>query len=128
MILTASAAIISGKRILLVKRRSTAVLFPGYWAFPGGRSEPGETPEEIAVREVKEETGLDFTPSSLLLTSHFDDRKMHRFIGSWSGNVVLQEEELSDFGWFKYEEALDLPLAFDYEEVLHRLFEKGLIE
>jgi len=43
--------------ILLIKRDT--VPFKGYWALPGGRSEPGETVEQTAVREVKEETGLD---------------------------------------------------------------------
>ena len=43
--------------ILLIKRDT--VPFKGYWALPGGRSEPGETVEQTVVREVKEETGLD---------------------------------------------------------------------
>lgn len=39
-------------RVLLVRYRS------GAWAFPKGHPEPGETPEQTAVREVREETGV----------------------------------------------------------------------
>jgi len=46
----------SGK-ILLVKRGREP--FKGEWAVPGGRIEDGETAEECAKREMKEETGLD---------------------------------------------------------------------
>jgi len=33
----------------------------GDWNFPGGKSEPGETPEQALIREVKEEVNLDIT-------------------------------------------------------------------
>ena len=39
----------------------------GQWYLPAGKMEPGEDIVEAAVREVKEETGLDFQVSSLLL-------------------------------------------------------------
>ena len=54
--LASSAIVERDGRFLLVRRRNppAADLF----AFPGGRAEPGETPEETAVRELFEETGL----------------------------------------------------------------------
>ena len=44
---------------------------PGYDEFPGGKCKPGETPKESAVRECREETGLDVTPIELLLKRTF---------------------------------------------------------
>jgi 8-oxo-dGTP diphosphatase len=43
-------------RLLLVQRGHAP--HPGLWSLPGGRIEPGETPEQAAEREVREETGL----------------------------------------------------------------------
>jgi mutator protein MutT len=43
-------------QILLIKRLTPP--FIGYWALPGGRSEPGETQDQTVIREVQEETGL----------------------------------------------------------------------
>jgi mutator protein MutT len=48
-------------RVLLQKRGDS-----GKWGFPGGAIELGETPEEAAIREVKEETGLDVQVETLI--------------------------------------------------------------
>lgn len=42
----------------LVQRRPEGTVYAGYWEFPGGKCEPGETPEETTARECLEETGL----------------------------------------------------------------------
>ena len=44
------------RAVLMVKRARAP--FAGLWSFPGGRTEPGETAEETARRELLEETGL----------------------------------------------------------------------
>lgn len=48
-------------RVLLQKRGNS-----GKWGFPGGAIELGETPEDAAIREVREETGLDVEIESLI--------------------------------------------------------------
>ncbi len=52
--------------ILLTLRSATLSSHPGQVSFPGGRMEPGETPEQAAIREAAEEVGLDPRLPSLL--------------------------------------------------------------
>jgi ADP-ribose pyrophosphatase YjhB (NUDIX family) len=59
--LGAEAAVLKGDRILLVQRRDD-----GLFCLPCGWVEPHETPEEAAVRETREETGLEVRVVSLV--------------------------------------------------------------
>ena len=53
-----AAALVWRGRRLFIARRPDEGLLGGLWEFPGGKVEPGETPSEAAVREVREEAGL----------------------------------------------------------------------
>jgi 8-oxo-dGTP pyrophosphatase MutT (NUDIX family) len=62
LLLPAVTAIVRHRgRILMLKHRDT-----GFWVFPGGCLEPGERPEEAAIRETREETGLKIAIESLI--------------------------------------------------------------
>lgn len=58
-----------GAAFLLTRRAQKMSAHPGQWAFPGGRIDDGETPEEAARREVEEEVGLH----DLVLLGRLDD-------------------------------------------------------
>lgn len=126
-----SAIIIKNKKILLIKRAQSSAIFPGYWTLPSGKGENDETSRETVIREVREETGLDFTPTELFHHSSVEylgeKLKTHRFLGSYSGDIVLQEEECDGYAWFVYSEVLGLPLAFDYRVLIELLFEKDFL-
>jgi mutator protein MutT len=51
----------SGGQILICRRRSSDS-FGGYWEFPGGKIEPGESPAQCVRRELREELDIEVTP------------------------------------------------------------------
>ena len=54
-----TAAIIKDKNRLLIAKRHSKDPLGGKWEFPGGKIEPGETPQDCLVREIKEELGVE---------------------------------------------------------------------
>jgi 8-oxo-dGTP diphosphatase len=56
----------AGRLLMIVRGHEPG---KGLWSIPGGRIEPGETPEQAVVREVREETGLDVSCGPLLGTA-----------------------------------------------------------
>ena len=59
----------SGQPTYVMTRRQAAVHLAGYWEFPGGKIDPGETPEEALRRELKEELGIELASASPLIFS-----------------------------------------------------------
>ena len=53
-----TCAIIIENGLILCAKRGQRMSLPGKWEFPGGKVEPGETPEECLLRELEEELGI----------------------------------------------------------------------
>ncbi|MBO6233120.1 MAG: NUDIX domain-containing protein, partial [Clostridia bacterium] len=100
-------------KILLIRQIS------GMWGFPKGHVEEGETEEQTAIREVKEETNIDVqVDSSKRYVMHYKtDKGKYKevvfFIGKKIGGYLrMQPEEIIEAGWFDYEDALKI-ISYD---------------
>lgn len=58
ILLVAACALIDTDGRILLAQRPEGKTLAGLWEFPGGKVEPGETPEETLVRELEEELGI----------------------------------------------------------------------
>ena len=111
-------------KILLVKRGT--VVFKGYWALPGGRVDAKETVEEAAVREVKEETGLDveivrkigeYHESGVQDGIEFDYYPACFHVKPTGGEIKRQEEEIEKIELFNLKEIPE-ELAFEHPKMI----------
>ncbi|HEY3044153.1 MAG TPA: (deoxy)nucleoside triphosphate pyrophosphohydrolase [Vicinamibacterales bacterium] len=64
-----AAAVIERDDRFLLTRRQQGVHLEGYWEFPGGKCEPGETHTDCLVREIREELGVEAAVGDELLTT-----------------------------------------------------------
>lgn len=64
-LLVAAVALLREDGRVLMQRRRLDGEHGGLWEFPGGKVEPGETPELTASREIEEELGVQFAPAAL---------------------------------------------------------------
>lgn len=60
-----AAALVDRDGRLLVQQRPDGLPMAGLWEFPGGKIEPGETPEQALIRELAEELGIDVDQACL---------------------------------------------------------------
>lgn len=98
---TAAGCLVRDGRVLLERRPDDARVTPGVWDIPGGHVEPGETPEQTLVRELREELGIEVEQFRLGMVhdedmTHVPARYRHfvYLVDRWGGDVSSREGRL----------------------------------
>ncbi|MBU0527670.1 MAG: NUDIX hydrolase [Candidatus Micrarchaeota archaeon] len=112
-----------GDKVLLLRREN------GTWEFPGGGIEWGEDPQKAAIRETKEETGLDvqnvsFVTYTTATYKKGEDDKHSIYLvykGETDSQEVVLSEEHKEYRWLNVLEAKFMKLALNADGVLEYL-------
>lgn len=99
-----AAIILQNNKILATQRGYGE--FEGGWEFPGGKIEPGETPENALVREISEELSIEIMVEKLITTVDYDYPNFHLNMQCFLCSVVkgdLTLIEHSDSKWLSKE-------------------------
>jgi 8-oxo-dGTP diphosphatase len=120
---TVDIIIEQGEGVILILRRNE----PRQWAIPGGYCDYGESLEEAAVREAREETGLEVELIEQFHTYSDPQRdpRQHNittvYIARSTGGTLQAQDDAQEIGVFS---EVDLPpgLAFDHGQILRDYF------
>jgi len=115
MLFVAAAALVDSEGRVLICQRPKGKQLAGLWEFPGGKVEPGETPEECLIRELDEELGIKVTHACLapfVFASHgyesFHLMMPLYLVRRWEGFVTAKEHEA--VAWVKPAKLADYPM------------------
>jgi ADP-ribose pyrophosphatase YjhB (NUDIX family) len=104
-------------RLLLIRRANDPG--SGQWSLPGGRVEPGESDKAAVVRELREETGLDVIPGTLVGTVTRGPYEIHDYACSVAGGVLTAGDDASDARWSDAADLSALDAAGELVDLLY---------
>ncbi len=108
---------------LILRDDIPTIAYPGMWDLPGGTVEPGETPHETIVREMREEIGLHLKDVRLFKVYDLPDRIEHTFWASIDLDLnALTLTEGQRMKWFTRKRAAQTELAFGFNAIVDDFF------
>jgi 8-oxo-dGTP diphosphatase len=106
LLLVAACALIDSDGRVLLTRRPEGKKLAGLWEFPGGKLDPGETPEAALIRELHEELGIDVAENCLApfafashAYEHFHLLMPLYLCRRWKGQVTARENQTLAWVW-----------------------------
>ena len=127
MIVIVTAAVVERDGRFLVTRRQDGVHLEGYWEFPGGKCEPGESLDACLRREMREELDVDArVGEELLVVSHaYPERtvELHFFRCELAGAPAPQQGQ--EMRWVTRRELGSLTFPPADEQLIERLTAEG---
>ncbi len=117
--------IIKDKKVLLVYEKNR-----NFWGFPKGHMEDGETEIETALREVKEEVGLDVEIDkdrrytlNYVIRDEIDKTTVLYIAKAKNEKIIMQESEIENTKWCSFEEALNMLTFDDWKEMFKKVID-----
>ena len=117
--------IIKDKKVLLVYEKNR-----NFWGFPKGHMEDGETEIETALREVKEEVGLDVEIDkkrrytlNYVINNEIDKTTVLYIAKAKNEKIIMQESEIENTKWCSFEEALNMLTFDDWKDMFKKVID-----
>ena len=129
VILEQDGKILLGRRHSDPDKADSAFRSAGEWCIPGGKLDWGESLEDGAVREVREETGIEIkNPEVISIHNCINEHAHFVTVGlvakQWSGEAkVMEPDEIVEWKWFDLKD-LPYPRYFPSFEVIENFIKK----
>jgi len=115
LLLVVACALVDADRRVLIAQRPEGKHMAGMWEFPGGKVEPGETPEAALIRELREELGIETKEACLAPVSFASHAYEHMHLlmplyacRRWQGTPTAGEHKA--FKWVRPQALRDYPM------------------
>lgn len=114
-LVTVTAGVIEYQGKILVAERRKDKSLGGFWEFPGGKIEAGETCEQTLKREIKEEFDIEIEVGPYLMEHTFAypdfDLKMYVYQASWNGEGKIKICDHETYAFVTLEQMEQYPFA-----------------
>ena len=124
LIESATSEVFNGAGIVFITEQGEVLMLKkknGMWGMPGGKPIGDETPEETAIRESEEETGIRAEKISNPIVYYFRDKKYYSyfFLLKEKPNDIKISNEHKNFKWVPFKKIKNLNLILPFKRNLH---------